>query len=47
MTTTGQVIRTPVSGISVQGRNTMGVRLIHVSDDEKVVSFTKVEKETD
>jgi DNA gyrase subunit A len=35
----GQMIRILVSGISEQGRNTQGVRLMNVSAGEKVVSF--------
>ncbi len=33
----GKVIRTPLKGISVIGRNTQGVRLIELSEGEKVV----------
>jgi DNA gyrase subunit A len=35
----GQMIRIHVAGISEQGRNTQGVRLMTVSPGEKVVSF--------
>lgn len=38
----GQVIRTEISKISLQGRNTQGVRLIKLKDEEKVVSAEKV-----
>lgn len=38
ITDKGQVIRTKISGISLIGRNTQGVRLINLKDDEKVVS---------
>lgn len=38
----GKVIRTPVKGISLLGRNTQGVRLIGLADGEKVVSIAKV-----
>src|SRR5215468_3641338 len=42
----GKVIRTPVRGISVIGRNTQGVRLIDLAEGEKVVGVaTLVEKE--
>ncbi len=37
ITDSGKVIRTPVRGISVIGRNTQGVRLIDLSEGEKVV----------
>ena len=42
ITTSGQAIRIPVSGISVIGRNTKGVRLFRVAEGEKVVSVTKI-----
>ena len=35
----GQMIRIHVAGISEQGRNTQGVRLMSMSGEEKVVSF--------
>ncbi len=35
----GQMIRIHVAGISEQGRNTQGVRLMNVSDGEKLMSF--------
>ncbi|HVO25632.1 MAG TPA: DNA gyrase subunit A [Candidatus Margulisiibacteriota bacterium] len=42
----GKVIRTPVRGISVIGRNTQGVRLIDLADGEKVVGVARLaEKE--
>jgi DNA gyrase subunit A len=42
----GKVIRTPVKGISVIGRNTQGVRLIDLAEGEKVVGFARLaEKE--
>ncbi len=47
ITNGGRVIRISVSGISVLGRNTQGVRLIKVEGDEKVVSFAPVLEETD
>jgi DNA gyrase subunit A len=37
ITDKGQVIRTKISGISLIGRNTQGVRLINLNEDEKVV----------
>jgi DNA gyrase subunit A len=44
----GKVIRTPVKGISVIGRNTQGVRLIDLAEGEKVVSIARLaEKEED
>ncbi|MFT4580371.1 MAG: DNA gyrase subunit A [Gammaproteobacteria bacterium] len=38
----GTLVRTPVSGISVLGRNTQGVRLINIADDEKLVGVVPV-----
>ena len=44
----GKVIRTPVRGISVIGRNTQGVRLIDLAEGEKVVGVARLaEKEGD
>ncbi|MBP1685070.1 MAG: gyrase subunit [Deltaproteobacteria bacterium] len=44
----GKVIRTPVKGISVIGRNTQGVRLIDLAEGEKVVAIARLaEKEED
>jgi len=42
ITSNGQAIRIPVSGISVIGRNTKGVRLFRVEGEERVVSVTKI-----
>lgn len=42
ITSNGQAIRIPVSGISVIGRNTKGVRLFRVGAGEQVVSITKI-----
>ena len=38
----GTLVRTPVSGVSILGRNTQGVRLINISDDEKLVGVEPV-----
>jgi DNA gyrase subunit A len=51
ITTKGKVLRIRTRDISVQGRNTRGVRLFDIDEDDKVVSFAKVvereeEKET-
>jgi DNA gyrase subunit A len=44
----GKVIRTPVRGISIIGRNTQGVRLIDLAEGEKVVGVARLaEKEED
>jgi DNA gyrase subunit A len=42
ITDKGQVIKTTISGISLVGRNTSGVRLIRVKDNEKVVAVEKI-----
>ncbi len=48
ITNGGKVIRTPVRGISVIGRNTQGVRLIDLELGEKVVGVATLgEKDTD
>ncbi len=39
MSSKGQAIRSPVSGISTIGRNTQGVTIIKLSEGEKVASF--------
>jgi DNA gyrase subunit A len=41
----GITIRTPVTGISVIGRNTQGVRLMRLEGSDKLVACTVVEKE--
>jgi DNA gyrase subunit A len=46
ITNGGQVIRISVSGISVLGRNTQGVKLIRVDNNERVVSFSPVVEDT-
>ena len=45
ITSNGIVIRTPAKDISVIGRNTQGVRLMRMSDDDKVVSAAKIVQE--
>ena len=45
MSSQGQSIRSPVSGISVIGRNTQGVRIIRLGEGEKAASFTVVPSE--
>ncbi len=39
----GTMVRTPVAEISVVGRNTQGVRLIQLGDNEKLVSIAAIE----
>ena len=38
------MVRIPDNEISIIGRNTQGVRLINVQDDEKVVSVEAVDQ---
>jgi DNA gyrase subunit A len=39
----GTLVRTPVDDISVQGRNTQGVRLIRVEEDQRLVGLARIE----
>jgi len=44
----GMVVRIPVKDIRTQGRNTMGVRIMRLNEDDNVVSVSKiVEKDDD
>ncbi len=46
VTTNGKILRMPVAGVSVIGRNTKGVKFLDVGDGDKVVSLAKLaEKE--
>ena len=47
ITNDGTVIRTPVSSISVLGRNTQGVRLMRVGEESKVVCVARAEAESE
>jgi len=38
----GMIVRIPVEEIKIQGRNTMGVRVMRLNDDDSVVSVTKI-----
>ncbi len=42
ITTSGKVIRMPVDGISLIGRNTMGVRLVNVDGEETVSTVARI-----
>ena len=44
VTDKGKLIRCPVNGVRIAGRQTQGVTLFNVSDDEKVVSVAKLEE---
>lgn len=47
ITNNGQVIRTKISGISLLGRNTQGVRLINLKAGEAVVAVEKIAESDD
>jgi DNA gyrase subunit A len=47
ITALGTVIRTSMSGISMMGRNTQGVRLINIRDDDEVATLARVQKSDD
>ena len=38
----GTLVRTPVKDISVQGRNTQGVRLIRIDDEARLVGVERI-----
>jgi DNA gyrase subunit A len=42
ISSSGTLVRTPVEGISVQGRNTQGVRLIRLSDQDRLVGLARI-----
>ncbi|UVI30334.1 DNA gyrase subunit A [Paenibacillus spongiae] len=42
MTSSGTMIRTSMDGISTMGRNTQGVKLIHIREDDSVATVTRV-----
>ena len=45
ITKDGQIVRTSVSGVSVIGRNTQGVRCISLRKGDKLVSVARIPKE--
>jgi len=42
MTAKGIMIRLPVSGISLIGRNTQGVKVINLNDGDRVIGVARV-----
>ncbi|PZD96638.1 DNA gyrase subunit A [Paenibacillus sambharensis] len=44
MTSSGTLIRTSMSGISTMGRNTQGVRLINIREEDSVATVTRVQR---
>ena len=47
ITDRGKVLRTPVGKLSVIGRNTMGVRLMVLEDEERIVAVAKLAEKDD
>jgi DNA gyrase subunit A len=47
ITNGGTLVRTPVKDVSLVGRNTQGVRLINLSNDEKLVGVERVIEDED
>ena len=43
ISSSGTLVRTPVDDISVQGRNTQGVRLIRVEEGQRLVGVARIE----
>ena len=43
ISSSGTLVRTPVSDISVIGRNTQGVRLIRVEEGQRLVGLARIE----
>jgi DNA gyrase subunit A len=43
ITSAGTLVRTPVAEISTMGRNTQGVRLIRLDEDDRLVGISRVE----
>ena len=47
ITNSGRLVRTTVDEVSIQSRNTHGVRLVTLGNDETLVSFRLVEDAND
>jgi len=47
ITTQGTIIRMSMDGINLMGRNTQGVRLINIKEDDEVATVSRVEKNED
>ena len=43
----GVIIRCPVEGIRVSGRNTQGVKLMNLDTDDRLIDVARVQKEED
>ncbi|MFH0793362.1 MAG: DNA gyrase C-terminal beta-propeller domain-containing protein [bacterium] len=46
ITERGTTIRSQVSDLRIIGRNTQGVRLIQLAEDDRLVSVARIEEET-
>ena len=46
-TKNGMIVRVPVKDIRIQGRNTMGVTIMKLNKDDKVVSVSKIIENND
>ena len=44
VTTSGQLIRCPITDVRITGRRTQGVIIFRIDNEEKVVSVSKVEE---
>jgi DNA gyrase subunit A len=42
ISSSGTLVRTPVSDISIQGRNTQGVRLIRLDEGDRLVGLERI-----
>ncbi|CAJ1317272.1 DNA gyrase subunit A [Paenibacillus sp. PK4536] len=47
ITTSGTLIRMDIEGISTMGRNTQGVKLIHIRDEDSVATICRTDKNED
>ncbi|WP_270167040.1 DNA gyrase subunit A [Paenibacillus sp. SYP-B4298] len=47
MTSSGTLIRTSIAGISTMGRNTQGVKLINIREDDMVATVSRVDRNED
>jgi DNA gyrase subunit A len=47
ISSSGTLVRTPVADVSQQGRNTQGVRLIRIDDDDRLVGLDRIVPEAD
>jgi DNA gyrase subunit A len=43
----GIIIRCPVQGIRVSGRNTQGVKLMNLDEGDRIIDVARIQKEDD